>query len=199
MGNVALLGTLVLLFLVPEIAGDPLPPEISFSQFGLGPNGWLFSLWVLLLPTAALLFWSVAPRRPRAALILLGIGAFGCLVMAIVRTDAGGLQASGNAQIHTAASVLALFGVPYGSFVLLWTHGRVWRGVGLALAAAHTVGIALLLLAATGLDTAGLGPSRSWAFWQFIAVLADHGLVLALAVATNVALRSDRRPAASIQ
>jgi len=198
-GNVAMAGTLILLFVVPALAGDPLPPEISFSQFGLGPWGWLFSVWVVLLPIACFSYYRAGPVKPRAALILLTIGAFGCLVMAVVRTDAGGLQASGNAQIHTAASVLALFGIPYSSVVLLWTYGRRWRLVGIALAVVHTVGIALLLLAATGLDTAGMGQERSWAFWQFVAVLADHALVLALAVATQLVPRASKPRAASIQ
>lgn len=198
-GNLGIAAALVLLFVIPEVNHDPLPPEISFSQFGLGPNGWLFSLWAVMLAVGCLALYRACPVRSRLALVLLLIGAFGCIVMAIVRTDAGGAQTSVNAQIHTAASVLALFGLPYGCLAALWQFGRRWRQLGLVVTVVHTVGIALLLLAATGLDTAGLGQERSWAFWQLIAVLADHALGVALAVAVHLSYRAARASAASIQ
>lgn len=194
-GHVALVLAWVLLFLIPALNGDPLPPEISFSQFGLHRWGWLFSIWAVLLPLSAWCYRAAGGHRTRWGTVLLVIGSFGCLVMAVVRTDAGGAQLSTNAQIHTAASVLALFGVPYACLAMLWVIDRRWRAAGVAVAAVHTISIVLLLIAATGVDTAGMGAEKSWAFWQFVAVLADHGLATLLAAAVWTSRR--RRPAGS--
>jgi hypothetical protein len=35
------------------------------------------------------------------------------------------------------------------------------------------VSLTLLLLAAGGMDTAGMGPQASWAFWQTVAILTE--------------------------
>jgi hypothetical protein len=50
----------------------------------------------------------------------------------------------------------------------------------------------LLLLAAVGLDTAGLGPPRSWAFWQAVAVVLCEVLTVTMAVV--VGARTSGRP-----
>ena len=51
-----------LLWIVMQIiAKDPFPPEISVSQYGLGPGGWVFSVWAVALAVAPLLVIHTAP------------------------------------------------------------------------------------------------------------------------------------------
>lgn len=169
------------------VSGQWLPPPISISQYGVGPDGWIFSVWATALASAPVLLGFALPARlpgVRTGRVLAVIGLVGALVMAVVRTDPGGAQESVNAQIHTAGSVAALVFLPFGMLALLWGRGRPWRALSLALLATTAVGLVLLLFAAGGADTAGLGPARSWALWQTVAVVASavHVIVLTIAV-----------------
>lgn len=54
----------VLWVVMQALAGDPFPPEISVSQYGLGPTGWVFTVWALALAAAPLLLLpSLPPGR----------------------------------------------------------------------------------------------------------------------------------------
>lgn len=172
------------LFVVMQaVAGDWLPPEISFSQYGVGPHGWIFSLFLITFGLAPLLLERAVPAH-RAVRVLLLVGMAGCLVMALVRTDAGGLQHSLQAKIHMGGAVLGLSGSPLGCAGLLWQFRRTWRPVTAVLVVVSTSAILLLLVTATGVDTLGLGTETSWAVWQTVATLAD--MVLAIAAVGSV-------------
>lgn len=177
------LAAVVLCVAVQAVAGVWFPPPISLSQYGIGPQGWIFSLWVLTLAAAPIISQSLVPQRTRWGARFLLVGAVGTAVMAVVRTDVGGEQGSVNAKIHMVGSILALFFIPLGVAVVLWACGRVWRWVGLIMLTAIAASLVLLLLAAAGLDTTGRGPQLSWVWWQTVAAVLDHLIVLVLGLA----------------
>jgi hypothetical protein len=80
---------------------------------------------------------------------------------------------------------IALIFLPLGILSALRYADRRWWRVGVGLAAAAAGSGALLVLAAVGLDTAGLGPAASWAFWQGTMVVLEMLLVTLYAVAVR--------------
>jgi hypothetical protein len=167
------------------VAGQWFPPPISISQYGIGPHGWLFSVFVVTMGAAPLCFERLCAHRQRYARVILGVGLAGAVVMALVRTDSGGAQASVNAKVHMVGAIFCLFCVPLGMFLVLWLRGGRGRLVGLMLIVGVYGAIALLLAAAAGLDTAGLGPTRSWAFWQAVAAVVSMVMVATLAAVSR--------------
>jgi len=175
------------------IANDPFPPEISVSQYGVGPPGWVFTVWALALAAAPLLLLQHAPA-PGPARILLWVGFSGALVMAVVRTDEGGGAMSWHAQVHMAGAVVALVFMPLGILFALRAAGGVIRRTANALAVTAAVLGALVLVSATGVDTAGFGAARSWALWQGALVVVEMLLVTLYAVAAGrIATRMSTR------
>jgi hypothetical protein len=166
----------VLWVVVQVVNDDPFPPEISLSQYGLGGTGWLFSVWVIVLATAPILLLRYRPV-PGPARVLVAIGWVGTLVMALVRTDEGAPQMTAHAKVHMAAAVVALVFLPLGILFALRYAERRWFRLGVVLVAIGGVVGALILLAAAGVDTAGLGPARSWALWQGTLIVIELLLV----------------------
>ncbi len=173
------------------VAGEWFPPPVSVSQYGVGPWGWMFSVFVVTMAAAPLVLERCSPRRPRIVRTVLWIGFLGALVMAVVRTDSGGAQASVNAKVHMVGSIVSLAFVPLGILMVLWMCGRAARVVGLLEIALVEVSIGLLLAAASGFDTAGLGAARSWAFWQAVASVACIVMVLTMAAVLMTSGRAD--------
>jgi hypothetical protein len=173
--------SMVLAVLAQAFKHDWLPPEISFSQYGVGPTGFLFSLWVVTVVAAPLCFFRFRPAG-RVAAVLLWIAAAGALVMAAVRTDPSGLQQSWNSRVHTAGSVILLACLPFGICLGLAEARRRWLVLAWLLLIVAAVSLTLLLFAAAGYDTAGVGPQESWAFWQTVAILAEIAMVVVYAV-----------------
>ena len=166
------------------VAGQWFPPPISVSQYGLGPWGFLFSACVVTMAAAPLL---VAPRRSRLA-----AGLAGALVMALVRTDPSGDQTSPNSRVHTVGAVLFLIALPLGVGLVLRARGGVLRWLAVVEWALVEAAGLLLVAAALGVDTAGMGPARSWAFWQCVASVGCWLMVLHLTVLTRPGRRGHR-------
>lgn len=164
------------------VADQWFPPPVSVSQYGIGPWGWLFSVFVVTMSAAPLCFERLSARRPRIVRSMLWLGLAGALVMAVVRTDAGGAQASVNAKVHMVGSIVCLTFVPLGMFAVLWLRGGAARLVGIVEILMVEASITLLLCAAAGLDTAGLGPTRSWALWQAVAAVICVLMVVTMAI-----------------
>ena len=175
-GIASLLLSYLLLIALQILEHDWLPPRISISQYGVGQWGWMFSLFLLGFALAPLLSDRAVPSG-RVVRVLLVIGLLGCLVMALVPTDPGGLQQSVRAKVHMGGSVLGLSMTPLGTAGALLRHRRVRAQVPVVLAAISIVGIVLLLVTATGVDTLGLGQETSWAIWQTVAAIADLVMV----------------------
>ena len=174
----------VLWVVVQVVNDDWFPPRISASQYGLGPAGWVFSVWVVVLCTSPLLLLRYRPV-PGLALWLLTIGYAGAWLMALVRTDLGGGQASFTADAHMAGAVLTLVFLPLGiACALRRAAGRWWRIAMVLISAAVIAGI-LLLLAAAGWDTALMDAPQSWAFWQGVLLIVEMLLVGAYAIAVT--------------
>lgn len=188
-GQVLTVVSIALLIVVQAVAGQWFPPPVSVSQYGVGPHGWIFSVWLVVFCLAPVCLERALAlaraRRVTLGRVLIVLGLVSGTVMAIVRTDAGGAQLSLNAKIHMIASICTLTFLPLGILALLWTLRGGWRWTGIVLIAAHGTSMALLLFAAAGYDTAGLGPHESWAFWQAVAVVIDIGFVVTLAVAAE--------------
>lgn len=186
----------LLLVLVQAVTGDWLPPEISLSQYGVGAHGWIFSLYLICLSVGPLCLDRAVPTG-RVTRVLLIAGALGCLVMAVVRTDPGGLQQSTTAKVHMVASVIGLVAVPIGTAVAALRSGRTARILPWTFVAISTVSLVLLLISATGVDTVGVGANTSWAYWQTSAVLADTVLTVLMLVTTRRAIDGSGRRAAA--
>ncbi|MET0864573.1 MAG: DUF998 domain-containing protein [Nakamurella sp.] len=170
----------VLWIVVQVVADDPFPPEISLSQYGVGDNGWLFSLWVILLATSPLLLFRARPV-PGPGKWLLALGYLGVWTMALVRTDEGIQAMSTHAKVHMYGAVLAMVLLPLGILAVLRYSTRLRVLAGLLGIAAAVVGI-LVLLSAVGLDTAGIGAPKSWALWQGTMLIIEMALVTLYAV-----------------
>lgn len=164
-------------------SGDAFPPTISLSQYGIGPWGWLFTCWALTFAIAVMLLYRVFPAPARLTTWFAMTGAAGAVVMGAVRTDRGGAQHSFHAKVHMTGSILALVGLPIATWLTLRVLGPWWRRWSGALVLISAVSLVLLVAAAFGWDSLGLGQARTWAFWQLIAVLADQALLAGLAVA----------------
>jgi hypothetical protein len=186
----------ILFVVVQAVAGDPLPPDISVSQYGVGPHGWLFSIWMLTVAAGPCLLFRYRPTRQFGAGWWLLVGLLGSALMATVRTDPGGLQLSVNAKIHMAGSVLALVGLPLGIMFSLLAAARPWRRLSVALVAVSAVSLELLLFSAAGADTTGAGAATSWALWQSVALAVDLLLLVVqvFAVLTIPPLPGDPEP-----
>jgi len=92
---------------------------------------------------------------------------------------------SGHAMVHMAGAVIALVFLPLGIGFVLRHAARAWWLTGCVLIAAAAVVGVLVLLAAAGLDSAGLGPARSWALWQGTLVVIEMLLVTVYAIAVT--------------
>lgn len=166
------------------LADDPFPPEISVSQYGLGGSGWVFTVWALTLAAAPLLLLRAAPV-PGPAAALLWVGFAGALAMAVVRTDDGGGAMSWHAKVHMVGAVVALVFLPLGILLGMRVAGPGARRIAAVLAWAAAAAGALVVVSATGVDTAGLGAPRSWALWQGTLVVIEMLLVSVYAVAAG--------------
>jgi hypothetical protein len=201
--------------LMQALADDPFPPEISISQYGLGEFGWVFTVWALTLAAAPLLLLSSLPSerspapRPSAercrcvddslagarpvraapvpgpAAAMLWVGFAGAAVMAFVRTDEGGGAMSWHAQVHMVGAIVALVFLPLGILAAGRAAGPWARRVAVVLVVAAAVVGALVVVSAAGVDTAGLGGTRSWALWQGTLVVIDMLLVSVYAAAVG--------------
>jgi len=170
----------VLWIVVQVVADDLFPPELSLSQYGLGPHGWLFSLWVILLATGPLLLYRACPV-PGPAKWLLAAGYLGVWTMALVRTDEGIQAMTTHAKVHMFGAVLAMVCLPLGILAVLRCSTRFRRLAAVLGIAAGVVGV-LVLLSAVGVDTAGLGAAKSWALWQGTMLIIEMALVTLYAV-----------------
>jgi hypothetical protein len=173
--------------LLQWINHDWFPPEVSVSQYGVGPRGWVFTCWSALLALSVLALAAggseLGVRPTRSVYCWLVVGSAGLLVMGIIRTDAGGAQQSWHAQAHTVGSSLALITLPVGILLAMRWASRPWRRAALALTAISAAALVLVLASALGAANLGMDAEHSWAFWQAVAVTADMLLVGTFALA----------------
>ena len=192
------MAALVLCVLIQYINHDFFPPDVSISQYGVGPRGWVFTVWTAVVALAALMLRAGGTMHEHHVGYWLGVGSFGLVVMGIVRTDAGGLQQSLHAKVHMGASILALVALPIG-MALAMDHARAWlRRCSWVLLVLGAIGLVMVLVSAAGVATPGLDAQHSWAFWQAVSVTLDMLLLAALAWASLPGNHDDvRRDAAA--
>lgn len=195
-GRVCVVVGWILWVVLQAVSGDVFPPEISVSQYGVGPDGWIFSIWCVVVSAGPILLWMYRPVRGSSLYWLL-VGWLGALIMALVRTDEGGLQLSVQAKIHTFGAVLNMIALPVGMLLILRFARPVWRNLAMTLGAIDVLAGVLLLLAAAGYDTAGLGPASSWAWWQAVAISLDLMLTALYAFVVDTVRQPERRRTAA--
>lgn len=180
-GAVGALASCLLLIAVQIVSRDWLPPAISFSQYGVGPHGWIFALYLLSFALAPVCLDRALPTT-RTITVMLLVGLAGCAVMAIVSTDPGGLQQSLRAKVHMVGSVVGLSLTPLGMAGSMWIVRRVPRPITLVVVGFSALSLILLVVSAFGVDTLGVGSATSWAVWQTCAALADVVLLVLMTV-----------------
>lgn len=191
-GWTATVAAVVLMVIVQWVNDDWLPPEISLSQYGLGPNGWLFNLCLISIGVAGLAWYRCGPPN-RLTLLLVGVGAAGSVIAALIPTQPGGAQETWNATVHMIGSIMLVAFLPFGLCRLVRVRPRWWWRVADVLLLASAVTLLLLLFAALGWDTAGLGPQRSWALWQGVSVVWQLSLLVWVGLARGLGPWRQRR------
>lgn len=184
-GWTATVAAVVLMIAVQWVNDDWLPPEISLSQYGLGPHGWLFNLNLISTGVAGVAWYLCGPPN-RITGCLIAIGAAGSLIAAFIPTQPGGAQETWNATVHMIGSVMLVAALPLGLSRMVRVRPRWWWWVADALVVASAVTLTLLVLAALGWDTAGLGPQRSWALWQGVSVVWQLSLLVWVGLARGL-------------
>ncbi len=183
---------LLLCLLLQYVNHDFFPPQISVSQYGIGRYGWVFTCWAVACALAVLVLYAAGPEHRPGVAYGLATGCAGLLVMGVVRTDAGGLQHSWHAKLHTTGAIVALVALPFGmAFALDWT-GTWWRRVAWSLVVLSSAALILVLLSAAGVAAPGLGAEQSWALWQAVAVTVDMALLATYTLSGFSRGRTDR-------
>lgn len=188
-GRIAAALSLVLCVLLQWLDHDFFPPKVSISQYGIGPHGWIFTLWSALVALAVLALQAGRTVRRRHVSHWLMAGAAGLVVMGNVRTDANGLQQSVHGSVHMLASIVALVALPIGMTLAISPSNSGWRKVSWMIVGLSALSLALVLLSAVGCATAGLDARRSWSLWQSVAVTSDMLLLAVFAVNSSAPRR----------
>ncbi|SDP39987.1 Protein of unknown function [Nakamurella panacisegetis] len=197
-GRVAAVASLVLCLLIQYLNHDFFPPDVSVSQYGVGPRGWVFTTWTAVVALAALTLRAGGSMNEHHVGYWLGAGSFGLVLMGIVRTDAGGLQQSFHAKVHMGASILALVALPIG-MALAMDHACAWlRRSAWIFVVLGAVALVMVLVSAAGVATPGLDAPHSWAMWQAVAVTLDMLLLAAFAWASLPGNHDEVRRDASV-
>lgn len=189
----------VTLLAVQAITDTWLPPPVSFSQYGVGDTGWIFSLMLVLMAAASGAIvraaWLAGMVRSLGSALPWGLWILGLVVMGLVPTNEYPEPLGLNGQVHQAAAIVGLLAGPVGAFLLVGLRRPPGRGR----AARRTVlgcgllsYLFLILLVATnfGVDITGLGPDRAWAVHQSVAVCLN--IVMGFALCVVIDQRSRR-------
>lgn len=198
-GRVATCASVVLCLLVQYVNHDFFPPDISVSQYGVGPNGWVFTTWAAVVALATLTLVAGGTVHEHYVGSWLAAGGAGLIVMGVVRTDAGGLQQSFHAKVHMSASIVALVALPIG-MALATDHGRAWmRRLAWWFVLISAISLVMVLLSAAGVATPGLDSTHSWALWQAVAVTSDMLLLATFALSSLPGHHDEARRDAAIE
>jgi hypothetical protein len=183
-GRIAAVLSLVLCLLLQAVNHDFFPPQVSVSQYGIGPRGWVFTCWTVVVAVAAAALHAGGGADRFRAGRWIATGGVALVIMGAVRTDADGLQHSLHAKVHMAASIVALAALPIG-MALAMSHARAWlRRTGWLLVLGISVSLVMVLVSAAGVGTPGFDPAQSWALWQAVAVSLDMVLIAAFALSS---------------
>lgn len=189
-GRVAAALSLVLCVLVQWINHDFFPPDVSVSQYGVGPRGWVFTAWTAMVALAVLALQAGGTVHQHYIANWLAAGGLGLLVMGIVRTDANGLQQSLHARVHMISSIVALVALPIGMALAMSHANPRWRRGSWVIVGLSSLSLVLVLISAAGVATPGLDAQHSWSLWQSVAVTLDMLLLAGFAL-TSLPVRHD--------
>lgn len=186
------------------IGADWFPPEVSISQYGVGPDGWMLTMTLLLVAVAsALLLWGAhrqGSARSWPVILPWSVWILALVVMAFVPTNEwpGPLTLTG--QVHQVAAICGLFAAPIGAVLMVGlgarsardTAGKQARTIVITSALLSWFFLGLLLLTNIDIDLTGLGYRRAWSLHQTVAVLLDIVMVFALILSLRARVGLDR-------
>lgn len=171
---------LLLQFLPPTSAISPLRRTIS--EYGLGPNKWIFNLALVLIAAGSAVLFTVHALRhtlPVPALVAGAVWTVSLLVIvAFPKTD-WSVGPSAGGTVHRIASIIGFVVLPIGVLVAsgrVFASDTAWRWVsrGLSLGA---LGWLALIVTGVVVMLSGGGP-----WWQFVPL----GLVQRLMALTDL-------------
>ncbi len=195
-GRIAAALSLVLCVVVQWINHDFFPPDVSISQYGIGPRGWVFTLWAAMVALAVLTLQAGGTVHQHHIGNWLAAGSVGLVVMGVVRTDADGLQQSLHARVHMIASIVALVALPIG-MALAMSHAKPrWRRTAWVMFGLSALCLVLVLISAGGVATPGLDAQHSWSLWQSVAVTLDMLLLAGFALSSLPSRQDQQRVSA---
>lgn len=183
-GRIGAVLCVLLCLLIQIVNHDFFPPRVSVSQYGIGPLGWVFTAWTVVVAATTVALHAAGAANRLGAGRWIATGSVGVVVMGVVRTDADGLQHSFHAKVHMAASIVALVALPIGMALAMGLARRWLRRTGWLLVLGISAALVMVLVSAAGVATPGLDPAQSWAFWQSVAITFDMALILAFALAS---------------
>lgn len=162
----------------------PFPPSVSISTYGLGPNGWVFTLAMTSVGFATIPLLLAIHRQwppiPRLVWPLMLTWVVCVLIVGWIRTSAPGQIVDGWVIVHRSAAVVGMIAFPVA--VALLTVSRLRRRECTPLEAVLTLllvtasEISLILVAAGSIgkfDITGLGYKHAPGLFEFAAALID--------------------------
>lgn len=175
---------------------DFLPPKVSMSQYGVGPFGWTFTVTLILLAAGSMTMLIADVRRlpvpPRAVLILISVWSVCVVLTALVPADPDQSMPTLTGRAHTLFASLALIVLPVAAVIRATIARRrppkPLRVAICVIALASETSLALLVVAANGVDLTGLGPHSAWALYESSSVVLDVILVYLLCVVARISV-----------
>lgn len=167
------------------VRGDFFPPENSMSQYGVGPDGWIFTIAVSFFGLGSLIF-AVAGRQNRPAVSVgsttfLALWAVCMILMGIIPADANASMPSLAGRTHMILAGLALIALPLAGFIQFNVASSrpaiAVQIIGSILCVLSELSLVLLLLTNVDIDITGLGQRDAWALYQSISVVADVAII----------------------
>ncbi|MEO9198595.1 MAG: DUF998 domain-containing protein [Antricoccus sp.] len=153
---------------------DWLPPTDSLSQYGVGKNGWVFSVAVGALGATSVTVGLLARAlgRPLITTIMLGVGGAGFIIDGLVPADAAASHPTIYGHIHLVAAVFGVVLVPVAAVVLCWQYrSKTFPMVTIVVSVGCIITLILLLFAAADLALFGQSQEYMWALYQTIALI----------------------------
>lgn len=190
LGAAVTAGGICTAYAMQYVKDAPFPPKVSISAYGLPPHGWIMTLAATLIGLGSvpltIVLRSGMVRPPRVVPILLVVWTVGTITLGWVHTNQPHTPAGPSTLVHQGAAIIAMVAFPIAVGFLIADRIRT-RIASLAdsmvmatLAVASLTCLVLLFLAAFGVNTAGIGVHRSWAFYQFAAAMIDLLLVFVI-------------------
>lgn len=165
------------------------PLRRTISEHGLGPQGWIFAVAVVLLAAGSAAIGVGLARRKLAGVVgtlALMSWSVGLLVAATFPKHDWAVGPSLNGTIHRWGSVVAFVSLPIAALIIArpWRHPE-WRSSAVI---AYVLGIGSALVIAGMATVMWIGSRSGLAWWQVMPLGLAERVLAGVEVATLVAL-----------